>query len=248
MAKQPKDIETELDEVREQKQAIVNVKKMLETEYKDLKATMDIHNKVKEDVLKQLKKLQQAMKEQLIERARKNQIRIEQLKTELASERGNAHKMEHSEMMLEKQNEVKLEQVKKIDNGVQKGLKKKVERGPKIEELREEQDTHRNSIDDQNKDLYELKKKKAKLQGEKNNENRNDSLERMKRDEVTKAHLKGPKKDLADIEGLSGSYNSSGSSGKKMKKSQTEVESGRLKDREVVQVIRYGSLGILCYV
>ena len=38
--------------------------------------------------------------------------------------------------------------------------------------MREEQDTHRNSIDDQNKDLYELKKQKAKLQGERNDENR----------------------------------------------------------------------------
>ena len=55
----------------------------------------------------------------------------------------------------------KTEQVEKIDNGLQKGSKKKVERGPKIEELREEQDTHRNSIDDQNKDLYELKKKRT---------------------------------------------------------------------------------------
>ena len=59
----------------------------------------------------------------------------------------------------------KTEQVKKIDNGLQKGSKKKVERGPKIEELREEQDTHRNYKDDLNKDLYKLKKKKAKLQG-----------------------------------------------------------------------------------
>ena len=64
---------------------------------------MEINNKLKEDVLKQLKKLQQAMKELLLERARKNQISIEQLATELASKRGNAHKMENSERMLEKQ-------------------------------------------------------------------------------------------------------------------------------------------------
>ena len=44
----------------------------------------------------------------------KNQISIEQLTTELASERGNAHRMENSKMMLEKQNKelkVKLEEV-----------------------------------------------------------------------------------------------------------------------------------------
>ena len=106
--------------------------------------------------------------------------------------------------------------------------------------MREEQDTHRISVDDQNKDFYKLKKKKAKLQGEKNDENRNDSLERMRREEVTKAHLKGPKKNLADLEGLSGSsgsYNSSSLSGKKRKKSQTEVESGCLKEREVQRKI-----------
>ena len=138
----------------------------------------------------------------LREHPRKNQISIEQLTTELASERGNLHKMENSKMMLENQNKelkVKLEQVEKIDNGLQKGSKKKVKRGPKIERLREEQATHRNSIDDRNKDLYKLKKKKAKLQGEKNEENRNDYLERMRREEVTKAHLKGPKKNLADL-------------------------------------------------
>ena len=39
----------------------------------DLEATMDI-NQLKDDVLKQWKKLQQAMKEMLRERARKNQI------------------------------------------------------------------------------------------------------------------------------------------------------------------------------
>merc|ERR1719295_2076043 len=50
----------------------------------------------------------------LMERARKNQISIEQLTTELASERGNAQKMENSKMMLERQNKelkVKLEEV-----------------------------------------------------------------------------------------------------------------------------------------
>merc|ERR1719174_3332185 len=63
MAKQLRDLEAELDEERKQKQAAVNAKKKLETDYKDLESTMDMNNKLKEDALKQLKKLQQAMKE-----------------------------------------------------------------------------------------------------------------------------------------------------------------------------------------
>ena len=63
MAKQLRDIETVLDEERKPKQAAVNTKKKLETEYKDLESTRDINNKLKEDVLKQLTKLQQAREE-----------------------------------------------------------------------------------------------------------------------------------------------------------------------------------------
>merc|ERR1719232_1089568 len=63
MAKQLRDLESELDEERKQKQTAVNAKKKLETDYKDLESTMDMNNKLKEDALKQLKKLQQAMKE-----------------------------------------------------------------------------------------------------------------------------------------------------------------------------------------
>jgi len=57
---------------------------------------------------------EQTQSEMLMERARKNQISIEQLTTELAAERGNAQKMENSKMMLERQNKelkVKLEEV-----------------------------------------------------------------------------------------------------------------------------------------
>ena len=49
-----------------------------------------------------------------MERARNNQISIEQLNTELAAERGTAQKMENSKMMMERQNKelkVKLEEV-----------------------------------------------------------------------------------------------------------------------------------------
>ena len=53
MAKQLRDVKTELNEERKPKQAAVNDKKKLETEYKDLESTRDINNKLKEDVLKQ---------------------------------------------------------------------------------------------------------------------------------------------------------------------------------------------------
>merc|ERR1719230_2157186 len=210
MSKQLRDLESELDEERKQKQTAVNAKKKLETDYKDLESTMDMNNKLKDDAIKQLKKLQQAMKEiqrdaeeahasknevlqqskdlekkikaleadlvqmqedlsaaerarrtaeaerdelaeelsssgskgalaldekrrldariaalegeleeqtqseMLMERARKSQINIEQLTTELASERGNCQKMENTKMMLERQNKelkAKLEEV-----------------------------------------------------------------------------------------------------------------------------------------
>jgi len=57
---------------------------------------------------------EQTQSEMLMERARKSQISIEQLTTELAVERGNAQKMENSKMMLERQNKeikAKLEEV-----------------------------------------------------------------------------------------------------------------------------------------
>merc|ERR1719410_167882 len=63
MSKQLRDLESELDEERKQKQTAANAKKKLETDYKDLESTMDMNNKLKEDAIKQLKKLQQAMKE-----------------------------------------------------------------------------------------------------------------------------------------------------------------------------------------
>merc|ERR1712002_1088751 len=47
---------------------------------------------------------EQTQSEMLMERARKAQISIEQLTSELSSERGNAQKMENSKMMLERQN------------------------------------------------------------------------------------------------------------------------------------------------
>ena len=89
--------------MREQKQAAVNAKKKRETDCKDIKSAREINNKLKEGALKQLKKLQQAMKEIQMERDRKTQTSIEQLTTKLASEQDNVHKRENIKMGLEKQ-------------------------------------------------------------------------------------------------------------------------------------------------
>ena len=58
----------------------------------------------------------------------------------------------------------KTEQIERLGDDLKKDSKKKVELESKIEELIGEQDTHRTSIDDQNKGFYELKKRKDKLQ------------------------------------------------------------------------------------
>merc|ERR1712079_710992 len=69
---------------------------------------------------------------------------------------------------LHKQIKDKTEQIEKLDSDLRKDSKKKNELESKMEELTGEQDTHRSSIDDQNKGFYELKKKKDKLQSERN--------------------------------------------------------------------------------
>jgi len=52
----------------------------------------------------------------LMERARKSQISIEQLTTELASERGNCQKMENTKMMLERQNKELKAKLEEVEN------------------------------------------------------------------------------------------------------------------------------------
>merc|ERR1719471_1403534 len=51
-----------------------------------------------------------------MERARKSQISIEQLTTELASERGNCQKMENTKMMLERQNKELKAKLEEVEN------------------------------------------------------------------------------------------------------------------------------------
>lgn len=58
LIKQLRDIEAELEDERKQRTAALASKKKLEADYKDLEQQLEMHNKVKEDALKQLKKLQ----------------------------------------------------------------------------------------------------------------------------------------------------------------------------------------------
>ena len=59
---------------------------------------------------------EQTQSEMLMERARKSQINIEQLTTELASERGNCQKMENTKMMLERQNKELKAKLEEVEN------------------------------------------------------------------------------------------------------------------------------------
>ena len=72
MAKQLRDIETELKEERKPKQAAVYAKKKLETKYKDLESTRDINNKLKENALKQTD--DQKRRREVNMQARKTQV------------------------------------------------------------------------------------------------------------------------------------------------------------------------------
>ena len=63
-----------------------------------------------------------------------------------------------------------------------------------------EQETHRSSIDDQNKDFSELKKKKAKLQSERNNKNQNASSEHKEQNEKTNGRMKAMRRQLDEAE------------------------------------------------
>lgn len=56
--KQLRDLEAELEDERKQRAAASSIRKKLETDLKDMEQQMEINNKLKEDALKQLKKLQ----------------------------------------------------------------------------------------------------------------------------------------------------------------------------------------------
>lgn len=53
-----RDLEAELEDERKQRTAALAFRKKLEADYKDLEQQLEMNNKIKEDALKQLKKLQ----------------------------------------------------------------------------------------------------------------------------------------------------------------------------------------------
>ena len=55
---QLRDLETELEEERRQKSAAVNARKKIEGDYKAMEQQVDTANKIKEEAVKQFKKLQ----------------------------------------------------------------------------------------------------------------------------------------------------------------------------------------------
>lgn len=55
---QARDLEAELEDERKQRAAAIASRKKLEADYKDIEQQLEIANKVKEDSLRQLKKLQ----------------------------------------------------------------------------------------------------------------------------------------------------------------------------------------------
>lgn len=56
--KQLRDLEAELEDERKQRAAASSIRKKLEADLKDMEQQQEINNKLKEDALKQLKKLQ----------------------------------------------------------------------------------------------------------------------------------------------------------------------------------------------
>ena len=58
LLKQLRDLEMELDDERKQRSSSSALRKKLEADYKDLEQQMEMNNKLKDDALKQLKKMQ----------------------------------------------------------------------------------------------------------------------------------------------------------------------------------------------
>lgn len=58
LQKQLRDVEAELEDERKQRAAAVAAKKKVEADFKDMEQQLEIHSKLKEDALKQLKKAQ----------------------------------------------------------------------------------------------------------------------------------------------------------------------------------------------
>ena len=63
LLKQVRDLESDLDDERKQRTTALNLKKKYELDLTDLKLQFDEANKLKEESLKQVKKLTQSLKE-----------------------------------------------------------------------------------------------------------------------------------------------------------------------------------------
>merc|ERR1740129_1733422 len=143
-------------------QELAKLKKTIterETELENIKPQYEQMTKKEDECTRELTLKEQKRKELYAKQGRGSQFtsksqRDEWIQKELKS--------------LHKQIKDKTEQIEKLDSDLRKDSKKKVELESKIEELGGEQDTHRSSIDDQNKGFYELKKRKDKLQSERN--------------------------------------------------------------------------------
>merc|ERR1711892_1195256 len=122
-----------------------------EKELEDIKPSYEDMKKKEDNCTRELTLKEQKRKELYAKQGRGSQFtskaqRDEWIKKELKS--------------LNKQIKDKTEQIDRLDGELKKDSKKKVELESKIDELTGEQDTHRTSIDDQNKGFYELKKRK----------------------------------------------------------------------------------------
>jgi len=144
--------EMELDKLK------VTIKEK-EKELENIKPAYDEMRKKEDEYTRELSLKEQKRKELYAKQGRGSQFtskgqRDEWIQKELKS--------------LNKQIRDKTEQIDRLGSDLEQNSKKKIELDSKIEEMGGEQDTHRTSIDDQNKGFYELKKRKDKLQGERN--------------------------------------------------------------------------------
>merc|ERR1719266_12489 len=166
-------LEFSLKDLRDEVAGDSNSKDRAEHELNKLKGTI----KEKEKELENIKPSYEDMRKKEDECTRELTLK-EQKRKELYAKQGRGSqftsKSQRDEWIqkelksLHKQIKDKTEQIEKLDSDLRKDSKKKVELESKIEELGGEQDTHRSSIDDQNKGFYELKKRKDKLQSERN--------------------------------------------------------------------------------
>jgi len=166
-------LEFSLKDLRDEVAGDSNSKDRAEHELNKLKGTI----KEKEKELENIKPSYEEMRKKEDECTRELTLK-EQKRKELYAKQGRGSqftsKGQRDEWIqkelksLHKQIKDKTEQIEKLDGDLRKDRKKKVELETKIEECGGEQDTQRSSIDDQNKGFYELKKKKDKLQSERN--------------------------------------------------------------------------------